>query len=149
MKRSGSITGVLFLALAIAAFYEALKLPFGLVSAPQPGFFPAILSVLLAAAALLVLAEAFTAGQERAAVQEQVSWKRIGLAVGALIAFALLFESLGYVVATFLFVVFLLRAVDRTTWRLAVGVAFCAALFSYLLFGLLLRSPLPVGPLGF
>jgi putative tricarboxylic transport membrane protein len=149
MRKSVTITAVLFLALALGAFIEARKLPFGRVSAPQPGFFPLILSALLAITSVLVLVEVVKGWEEGVAVREQVSWKRIGLALGALFAFAFLFESLGYLVTTFLFVTFLLRAVDRERWGLAIAVAFSASFFSYVLFGLLLKTPLPTSFLGF
>ena len=149
MRKSVTITAVLFLVLALGAFIEARKLPFGRVSAPQPGFFPLILSVLLAIISLPVLVEALRGQKEDAVVSERLSWKGIGLALGALFAYAFLFESLGYLVTTFLFVAFLMRAVDREKWGLAITVAFSASLVSYILFGLLLHTPLPAGFLPF
>ncbi|OGP19259.1 MAG: hypothetical protein A2038_09170 [Deltaproteobacteria bacterium GWA2_57_13] len=148
MRKSVTITAVLFLALALGAFIEARKLPFGRVSAPQPGFFPLILSVLLAIIALLVLVEALKGREEGVVPREQLRWNKIGLALGALFAFGFLFESLGYLVTTFLFVTFLLRAVDREKWGVAIVVAFSASFLSYVLFGLLLHTPLPAGFLG-
>jgi len=148
MRKSVTITAVLFLVLALGAFIEARKLPFGRVSAPQPGFFPLILSVLLAIIALLVLVEALKGREEGVVPREQLRWNKIGLALGALFAFGFLFESLGYLVTTFLFVTFLLRAVDREKWGVAIVVAFSASFLSYVLFGLLLHTPLPAGFLG-
>lgn len=149
MKKSSTITTVLFLVFALGAFIEARKLPFGRVSTPQPGFFPLILSALLAITSVLVLVEVVKGREEGVAAREQVSWKRIGLALGALFAFAFLFEASGYLVTTFLFVMFLMRAVDRERWGLAIAVAFSASFFSYVLFGLLLKTPLPTSFLGF
>ena len=54
-------------------------------------------------------------------------------------------ERLGYLLATFLFIIFLLRAVERRSWGLALSVALSASLMSYLVFGLLLGTPLPAG----
>lgn len=148
MRKSSIITTFLFLVFALGAFNEARKLPFGRVSAPQPGFFPLILSVLLVIISVLVLGQSRKARGEDSGAWSEMSWKKIGLALGALFTFALLFESLGYLVTTFLFVTFLMRAVDREKWRLAIAVAFSASFISYLLFGLLLKTPLPVGFLG-
>lgn len=149
MRKSVTITAILFLVLALGAFIEARKLPFGRISAPQAGFFPLILSVLLAITSLLVLVEALKGQDEAAVVSERLSRKSISLALGALFAYALLFESLGYLVTTFLFVAFLMRAVDREKWGLAIAVAFSASFLSYVLFGLLLHTPLPGGFLPF
>lgn len=149
MRKSVTVTAILFLVLALGAFIEARKLPFGRISAPQAGFFPLILSVLLAITSLLVLVETLKRREEDSGVGERLSRKSISLALGALFAYALLFESLGYLVTTFLFVAFLMRAVDREKWGLAIAVAFSASFLSYVLFGLLLHTPLPGGFLPF
>ena len=145
MKKSATIASLLFVALAVGAFFESMKLPFGTVSAPAPGFFPAVLAVLLALASLLAFVEALKNGDEGAGHGERVSWKKIVSTVAALFVFAFVFEQLGYLVATFLFIIFLLRAVEQKGWGLAVAVAFSASFVTYVVFGLLLGTPLPAG----
>ena len=150
MGRSGVISAVALLALALAALLEAGKLPFGAFNSPQPGFFPLILAIFLAFFSVLLLAQEIsqTDGESGAFPGGVALWKRIALAIGALVAFGLLFETLGYILSTFLFIAFLLRAVERQKWWLVVVVAFCTSLVIYLLFGLLLNSPLPAGILS-
>ena len=150
MGRSGVISALTLLALALAALLESSKLPFGTFSSPQPGFFPLILAIFLAFFSVLLLAQEIsqTDGEGGASLGGVALWKRISLAVGALVAFGLLFETLGYVLSTFLFIAFLLRAVERQKWWLVVVVAFCTSLVIYLLFGLLLNTPLPAGILS-
>jgi putative tricarboxylic transport membrane protein len=75
-------------------------------------------------------------------------WKKIILTVAALVAFAAIFEYAGYLVTTFLFVVFSLRVVEGRSWLQAGAVALSASLVSYIVFGLLLGAPLPSGHLG-
>ena len=145
MKKSATIASLLFVALAVGAFFESMKLPFGTVSAPAPGFFPVVLAALLAVAALLAFVEAVRSGGEGAGHDERLSWKKIILTVGSLFVFALVFERSGYLVATFLFIIFLLRAVEQKGWGLAVAVAFSASFLTYVVFGLLLGTPLPAG----
>jgi len=147
MLRSGVISAVTLLALALAALLEASKLPFGKLSSPQAGFFPLMLAPILAVFSLLLLGQAINERQEGASTFRigPGTWKRISLAIGALLAFALLFESLGYVASTFLFIVLLLSTVERQKWWLVVAVAFSTSLVTYLIFGLLLNTPLPPG----
>jgi len=150
MRRSGVISALALLALALAALLEAGKLPFGAFNSPQPGFFPLILAIFLGFFSIVLLAQeiAQTDGETGALVGGVALWKRISLAIGALVAFGVLFETLGYLLSTFLFIAFLLRAVERQKWWLVVVVAFCTSLVTYLLFGLLLNTPLPAGILG-
>ena len=75
------------------------------------------------------------------------SRKRIVLAIVALLVFALFFERLGYLLSAFFLMAFLLRAVERQKWSLVVVVAFSTSFVTYLVFGLLLRTPLPAGTL--
>ena len=150
MGRSGVISALTLLVLALAALLEAGKLPFGTFSSPQPGFFPLILAIFLAFFSVVLLAQEIPqTDKETGALLGGVAlWKRIVLAIGALVAFGLLFETIGYLLTTFLLIVFLLRAVERQKWWLVVVVAFCTSLVIYLLFGLLLNTPLPAGILS-
>jgi putative tricarboxylic transport membrane protein len=145
MKKSAIVTSILFLVLALGAFIESMKLPFGRVSAPAAGFFPAVLAVLLALASLFAFVEALRGSHEGAVQGESLTWRKIVLTLGALLVFGFVFERLGYLLATFLFIIFLLRAVERQSWSLAVSVALSASLVSYVVFGLLLGTPLPPG----
>jgi putative tricarboxylic transport membrane protein len=144
-KKSTMITSVLFLGLAVGAFIESMRLPFGTVSAPAAGFFPSVLAVLLALTSLLACMAALRSGHKSVARAERLTWKKLLLTVGSLLVFAFVFERLGYLVATFLFIIFLLRAVEQKSWALAIAVGLSASVGSYLIFGLLLGAPLPSG----
>jgi putative tricarboxylic transport membrane protein len=147
MRRTDVISAATLLALALAALLEASKLPYGRLNSPQPGFFPLILAIFLAIFSLVLLAQSIrgTKEESRGSSREAAIWKRIVLAVGALVVFGVLFESLGYIISTFLFIAFLLSVVEQQKWSLVVVIAFFTSLATYLVFGLLLNSPLPGG----
>jgi putative tricarboxylic transport membrane protein len=150
MRTTGVISAVTLLGLALTALLEASKLPFGRLGSPQAGFFPLILAVLLAIFSLILMVQAIAGRKEKswASHGPAAIWKKVVLAIGALVVFGLLFESLGYILSTFLFIAFLLRAVERQKWSLVVVVACLTSLTTYLVFGLLLNTPLPGGILG-
>ncbi|MGH7772132.1 MAG: tripartite tricarboxylate transporter TctB family protein [Candidatus Binatia bacterium] len=150
MRRTDVISALTLLALALAALLEASKLPFGRLSSPQAGFFPLILAIFLAIFSLVLTAQAIGGTKEESGASRRGSaiWKKIVLAIAALVVFGVLFESLGYIISTFLFIAFLLRAVEQQNWSLVVVVAFFTSLATYLVFGLLLNTPLPGGILG-
>jgi len=149
MKKEAIVTSILFLLLALGAFIESMKLPFGRISAPAAGFFPTILAVLLALTSLFIFVDALRGSHDGVPLREPLKWKKILLTLGSLLVFGLVFERLGYLLATFLFILFLLRAVERQSWGLALSVALSASLVSYIIFGLLLGTPLPAGLLQF
>lgn len=144
MKRA-AVAWLFFVLIALGSFYEALKLPFGRTNAPGAGFFPAVLAVLLAVVALAGLIAALRAGGKQKGEDSRLVWKKIILTVTALLVFALIFERVGYLATTFLFVAFLLRIVEGRSWAQACAVALSASLASYIIFGLLLGAPLPAG----
>ena len=144
VKRA-AVAWLFFFLIALGSLYEALKLPFGRTNAPGAGFFPAVLAALLAVVSLIGLIAAFRDASEQQISESRLVWKKIILTVTALLAFAFIFEYVGYIVTTFLFVVFLLRIVERKSWTQAGAVALSASLVSYIIFGLLLGAPLPAG----
>jgi putative tricarboxylic transport membrane protein len=145
MKKSATLASVSLLALAFGAFIESMKLPFGTVSAPAAGFFPLVLSALLALTSLFGFVGALRERQASLVEEQSLVWKKILLTLGSLLVFALAFEGVGYLVATLLFIIFLLRLVERKSWGLSLGVGVSAAIISYVIFGLILGTPLPAG----
>jgi predicted branched-subunit amino acid permease len=52
---------------------------------------------------------------------------------------------LGFVITTFLFILFLLRAVERRKWLLSASAALSISAAFYIVFGLWLKAQLPAG----
>lgn len=148
MPRSDALAAGVLLALAALAAFESSRLPFGNVRNPGPGFLPWWAALTLGFLALLLLGlvlarRAAPEGRERGGRVLKV-W---GL-LGALAAYVLLLEPLGYFPCTFLLVVFMLRVVEPYRWPTALGMAAIAAAGSYAVFALWLGVPLPPGLLA-
>ena len=73
---------------------------------------------------------------------------RIGATLATMIGFALVLERLGFLLATFILMVLLLRAIDAPRWSKVIIVSLVTSLLSYGLFAWLLGVPLPAGVLG-
>ncbi len=150
MKRPDLIGGVAFLLLALLGVRESLRLPLGRWQNPEPGLFPFLLSLLLAALASALLASA-VAWRRLAGHPEAVDShpKKVWWTLAALLGFYVLMEPGGFLLSSFLLLVFLLRAISLRGWPLSVGVSAVAALSTYLVFNRLLKLPLPKGLLPF
>ncbi len=147
--RSHILAAVLLLALAGYIFLAAGELPFGTLRAPQSAFFPKILAVLLAILSLLMLIRPVAAvGKTEVNAIDASGWRRIGITLAAMAGFALVLEPLGFLLAAFLLMVALLRAVEAQSWRRIIVIAAAAALISYLIFARFLGVPLRAGVLG-
>ena len=68
--------------------------------------------------------------------------------LAVLAVYALVLEPVGYPIATFVLVLFMLRVTDPQRWPVAFGMGLLAAGGSYVLFGVWLGVPLPAGVLA-
>lgn len=139
------------MALAGLTLEEASRLPFGTLRTPQSGFWPLILGVVLSFLSLIHFGGTIKKRAEKGTPfwAEPGAWKKVGSVVASLVGFAFLFELLGYLIAVFLLIGFLLRIVKPSKWWLVFVVASLSSVLSYLIFGSLLSTPLPKGIFGF
>jgi hypothetical protein len=106
--------------------------------------------LLLGSFAIILFFKAWVARNLRERFSDiKIPWKPLLITFGAMTAFTLFIESLGFNIVTFLFVGLLLLVVERKSWKISLVTAICVALGAYVVFDLLLRSQLPRGPFGF
>ncbi len=148
--RSNIAVAAILLALAGYVFVAANALPFGTFRVPQTAFFPKILALLLLILSGVLLAQTLVGTEARRASEKipPEGWIRICVTLAMLAAFGLVLERVGFLLATFLLMVILLRAIEAQDWRKVIALALATALISYGLFAWLLGVPLPAGILG-
>ena len=142
---SRDLTSALFwLAFAIFFSIESLtQLKLGTLHQPGPGFFPFWAGVVLGLLSLILLLNSLR-NQVSLSLSGLKSWKLL-LVAGALLAYLLLLETLGFVTITFLFLFLLLR-LEYKGWVFSAVSALLGALASYAIFQLWLKTQLPTGP---
>ena len=141
------VSGLFWLAVAIVAAVHGLSsLQLGSLNRPGPGFFPFWGGVVLALLSVVLIVSSFRQAPVTSRVRPE-SWKPV-VVVGALLAYLLLLESLGFVTVTFLFLLLLFR-LERRGWALSAVSAVIGAFASYVLFQVWLKTHLPTGPFGF
>jgi putative tricarboxylic transport membrane protein len=147
MRRRNLATAIFLLMFSILILWETGKLPIGTLKSSQAGFFPLVLAILLGILSLIRLIQILIGKlEEKKELWVHTNgWRDLGFTVGALFAFGAFFERLGYLVSTFLLIVFLMKFVGRTKWLNGIVFAVLSTLFSYLLFEILLKTQLPEG----
>lgn len=133
--------GVLFL---IGALQQGLMRK----GVPGPGFLPFISGIILISLSFMVLIPALGDEKKKWGAKffpERDSWKKISFALLALFAYGVSLGYAGYLLTTFLFMLFIMRLLEPVIWRTVLIVALATAIFSYLLFVFLLEVQLPVG----
>lgn len=134
--------------LAIFALTQALRLEVGSLARPGPGFFPLVLSAALFVVAVVLLARSRRADGAPAIPREPIARGRLAATVGALTAYVLLFERLGFIPATVGMLAFLFAALARYRWPIALGAALVVTTAAWVLFDTWLHVRLPAGVLG-
>ena len=146
MVKRDVLAAALAAALGAAAILESAKLPPGTVRNPGQGFFPWWTSVAVVLLALVLLFQALSA-HPRIAQQGPGRIGKVALLLVVLVAYTFLLDLLGYLLCTFLLVLFMLRALDPQRWTVVLGMAAVTAAGSYVLFAVWLSVPLPRGQL--
>lgn len=150
VRRDAASAGALAL-VAIFALTQSARLDVGSVTRPGPGLFPLVLSAALLVAALSLVigawrrAPATAAGDDARAAR--VSWSLLAT-VGAFAVYVLVFERVGFLLATSAWLVFLFAVVARYRWPVSIGTGIAIALAARLVFDTWLQVRLPPGLLG-
>ena len=141
-----ALAAAVALGFGAAALYESSKLPFGTVHSPGQGFFPWWTSAAVVLLALVLLFQSL-ASRSSTAQEGPGRIAKVALLLVVLVAYTFLLDLLGYLLCTFLLVLFMLRAIDPQRWTVALGMAAVTAVGSYVVFAVWLSVPLPRGPL--
>ncbi len=132
----------------------ALRLSVGTLRAPDSGFFPLVLGVMLIALAVLQgvqlhLAARGAKAQAPDEPRSQDSPWRVALFFGVVALATALFDTLGYVLVSFLLMLGLLQVLGLRKWYVSGLIALLSAVAAQIVFVHWLKIPLPEGLLAF
>ena len=141
----------MLLALAVAFSAGALRqYAYWGPNGPGPAFLPFWLGLVMTLLATMLFVGALRTKDPGASwLPSGEGVRRLAFVLGATIAYVALLNLLGMVVATVLFLIVLMRVLDRCGWPLTLAVALATAGSIYFVFGRWLKVPLPTGVLGF
>jgi putative tricarboxylic transport membrane protein len=142
-------SGLIGLALGAIVVWQGYEHGIGAVTEPGTGFilfYVGWLMIMLSAVMLLVAIR--EGGVPIASLWQGVRWSRPMIAIGLLLAFALVFERLGFLLSTMALLIGLMRLIDPVPWRRALPIAVLAPLGSWFVIQKLLKIALPAGMFG-
>jgi putative tricarboxylic transport membrane protein len=145
----GIVSAFFWFALALFVCYRASLLGVGSASEPGSGFIFFWSGVIMAFLSLAILTLSLRGVIEERQTRVEANWPKLFLVLVALVLYGLLLERLGFVVTTFMLLIFLLKIGDQTRWPAVLTVAAVASLSNFVLFDLWLRIKLPKGIFGF
>lgn len=150
MKKANVITGVVFLALSIFAYMQAQKMVGKIMTdAMGPGFWPKVLGLMMGVLSLALIVEGLFG--------KQAEGEKVPIAFGTegfhrvlkLFAVLIVFGAILYFLGIYVGILFMMPLCmwlhGERNKKILVGLAVGSCLFIYLVFGLALRVPLPMG----
>ena len=140
--------GIVVFALGIAILWQGRTLTFGSLRNPGSGMFPALIGVLMLVLSGMLVAVPPKTDSRGSPFSGKVL-VRVGSVFAALVLYAFLLETLGFLIVSLVLTVFLFVVFDSRTHSLAVLKAFVLTGLAYVLFEILLKSNLPRGLLSF
>jgi hypothetical protein len=152
MRAASLIANAAWVVLGLAVCVYAVRLRLWDAAGPGSGFLPFLAGLVVAVAGLGLLVRGVTA---RSAAARAPFWSdaagrtRVALVIVALVAMALLMPRLGFLVAAFGVMTFLLGLTERRRRASSIALAAASSVFIYWLFASLLNVRLPRGLLGF
>jgi len=150
MNRYDKISGFVWLGVSLGIIASTSHYNFGTLGKPGTGFVPLLSGVIMAGLSLGIILQAALKGKEENKEKEKGSffnarWPKLVAALIILFAYALLLDILGFILATFALVLFLLKIVEPTKWHTALSQAAVTTGACYLLFYIVLKVPMPKG----
>lgn len=150
MRRADRIAGAVLLASAVAFSAGALThYTYWGANGPGSAFLPFWLGAIMAVLAGSLLVGAVRSRDPGPAwLPRGESLRRLALVLGITIGFVALLKIVGMILGTALFLIVLMRVLDRSPWPLTLAVAAATAGLNYLVFAYWLRVPFPVSVFG-
>ncbi len=124
MKRYDQISSLIWFLLAVYICVESIQLPLGSWRDPGPGFLPLLVGLILAGLSIICFIQAWMAEStdQKAAWYSRERWKKLIGVLLALSAYALVLDHLGFLMSTFLLLIFLFRfGMEPQRWVWAIG----------------------------
>ena len=150
MRRYDLGTSIFWFAISVLVIFYSRGLGLGSFNNFGSGFIFYWVGIILGVLAIILFIQALKqrSGKESekpGGAFKKVDWPRIIGVVFSLTLYGAIYERLGFLVSTFLFMGFLLYSIGSKRWYAVVGVAFATALLSYAFFEILLKTRLPKG----
>jgi len=155
MKNRDSMMAMFWVLLGLTISIWSSRFPFGGLTHPGPAYFPLGTGLLITVFGIIMFFQA-RKGREsdslspsERSVPHRAAIMRVVFCLGGMVLSAVLFETLGFIVAMFFMILFMMRTIAPQQWKTSLFYSLISALGSLFVFKVLLKTQLPSGFLGF
>ncbi len=151
MKKRDRSSSVIWGALGIYIAFEGYRLDLGTLGNPKCGFLIFWAGVILAGLSSILFIQTFWQKPDKEGAQSlwaNVRWGRGIKLLSALVVYAIFFKTLGFIVSTFLLLLFLFKGLEPQRWSAALVLSVATIAVCYFVFGVFLEMQFPAGILA-
>ena len=148
LRSYDAISSSFWLLVGVGFITGGFRYGFGSWHEPGPGLLPVVFGAVLGILSLVLLIVSLMAGggpEKKAFWEAKGSWRTVLAVSLALLGYMAIFNQLGFVLTTFLFLFFLLKFIGKKGWLVSISLALVLSFFCYGFFSHLLGTPLPKG----
>lgn len=139
-------SGIMFLVVGIVFAVGATNYSMGTGARPGPGYFPLMLSVILAIIGAIILFKSLTIETEGGDRIGHIAWRPLLVVVASITIFGAMLPRLGLFISVPVLIVLVSFAGDEFKWRGVIIAAVVLTVFSWLVFVKGLGLTIPVAP---
>jgi putative tricarboxylic transport membrane protein len=141
---------VALMAAGVAIAIGALWYDFGSFDTPGAGFLPFFAGLAIAGFSAITFIQTLKNGWlSLREMWGETRWQRAAIATGCLLLYSSFLNDIGFLIATFLLMVYLFRMLEAPGWKATLFSALLTTLGFYLVFQTWLEAQLPRGWLSF
>jgi putative tricarboxylic transport membrane protein len=144
MKDRDSLGCLILVLFAFLVCYLSVKLSLWGADGPGDGLFPFMSGLVLALCGLFIFVKGLLKTRT-VKVQGEIDKGKLFVYIVALLTYAVVFRWLGFVLTTFCYVLFMLKGLEKGTWKASLFVSSLVTVALFAIFYVLLDVPLPFG----
>lgn len=146
MNRSNRIQPIIWGLFGLYLVYEGMQLKLGSPRAPKPGFMIFWMGIVILILAGAFFLQSFSASAEGKKIRwKEVPWQRGVKVMAVLFLYVAVFHWLGFILSTFLLLLFLFKGLEPQKWGTAILISALTVGICYLVFGVFLELQFPPG----
>jgi drug/metabolite transporter (DMT)-like permease len=139
-------SGLMFTVVGVVFAVGATNYSMGSSARPGPGYFPLLLSVILAILGAILLFKSLTIETEGGDPIGKIAWRPLLVIVASITVFGALLPRLGMIATIPILIVMVSFAGDEFRWRGVIVAAVVLTIFSWLIFVAGLKLTIPLWP---
>lgn len=141
-------SGLMFIAVGIGFAFGATNYSMGSSARPGPGYFPLMLSVIMAILGAVVLFKSLTIETEGGNPIGDIAWRPLLVTVASIVVFGILIPRLGMFLSLPILIIMVSFAGDEFHWLGVIVSAVVLTVFSWAVFIYGLNLTIPLWPVG-